>query len=235
MIRASRAFRVNVALKPFAVQVLTALVVLSLVRCSDAPAASVLPTVLATATATASPTPTPTATPAPTVRGVSLKASEFILPLNELPVSGLKVVEDLGTDLHWRRYWDPIAPIGARYFYVLIEVSVYPSTWSPSQVAALALPGLRCEATRERGGFSNNQPPTSAVQITAAAVGDAAQACGYGFASGFAHLEYVSITRNVLIFVQVGPSTAVSQSEAMDQAVAIARRQIEVLDRVAPR
>ena len=178
---------------------------------------------------------TATPSPAPTIRGVSLKASEFILPLNEFPVSGLKVVEDVGTDFHWRRYWDPIAPIGARYFFVLIEVSVYASTWSPSQVAASALPGMKCEATRERGGFSNNQGPTSAVQITAASVGDVSQACGYGFGSGFAHLEYVAITRNVLIFVQLGPAATVSQSEAMDQAVAVARRQIEVLERVAPR
>jgi len=159
---------------------------------------------------------------------VTLAASQLILPPESFPLSGYKIAEDRGTDTYWRRDFDPLAAVGADYAYMLIELTLYPS----AKEAQSALP--KCGATKERGGMIADRPPLSAAVVTAPTSGDMSIACAFAFAGGLSRFDYSIASRNVYVFVQVAPSLSVSQTTALDEAVAIGRVQLAIVDRIAP-
>jgi len=154
------------------------------------------------------------------------------LPLNEFPLSGYKISLDSGFQTYWRRTFDPLAPVGAEYDYLDLGVTVIPGSPVEGEMRYY-LGQNKCEATTDRGGTHGGVGPKSAQLVTAPTVGDFSSACAFAFPDGFGKFDLNASYRNVLIWVQVSPRFGVTQSAALDQAIAIAKRQISVLDRIS--
>lgn len=178
------------------------------------------------------PTPTPTATrtqtptPAPThPYAVALRPEQVIMPPSEFPLNGYSVSTDEAWGFGgWMRQFDSS---GGDYYYIQVTVFVYSaSTTGSSRVAAAS-----CDFT-----FTNPPPPV-ASEVTADVYGDAAKACNYHWVGNIADWEeYIVATRNTMIIVAGEPRrTYITNTQAMNQMIAIARQQIAIIDRVAPR
>lgn len=203
-------------------------VVLTLSACASAPEVAALTPVPPVSVAVTVQSATPP--PIPTVRQVGLRADQFIIPLNEFPLAGFKVAGDYGTATYWRRTFDPLARIGAEYWY--IDVSVRSHIGPIGARAAVAERG--CQTYKENAGTFDGVGPKSATLVSAPASGDEAFACAYAWEQGDVKFDYLVATRNVVVWVQVSPNRSVTQAAAIGAMVEIARRQIAIIDRVAP-
>ena len=186
-----------------------------------------------TASATQSPTPPPTSpptpspTPSPTSTSIGFTVQQLVLPLGDFPLSGYKITRDQGTDDHWNRLFEPLAPDAADYPQVVVDVAILAD---PSLIPSF----FKCEASQARGGSSGGVGPVSATDLAPPKVGDRADACSFAFADGFTHLDIVAALHDVfLVHVQVAARSRVAQSAAVDQAVLIAERQIAMIDRLS--
>lgn len=172
--------------------------------------------------AAASPTITPS--PVPTPRRVLLQASQIIMPPTEFPLTGYTVTDDYvwGSVGWYRRF----ASSNADYFSISVLIYVY----RPDISGAAEVAKTTCDLT-----FTGALPANR--EVSATVVGDAAKACEYHFEGNIADVQqYVTATRNVVIYVWGAPRrTYITNSQAMNQMVAIARQQIAITERAAPR
>ncbi len=186
------------------------------------------------ATTTAPPTFVPPTTPPPTPpppyagRPVTLKPQDMIMPPGEFPFRGYSINEDDGFALFGTAYWTrQFSSTTLDYYHIEITLTVYgPSTSGTSQLARAT-----CDIT-----FVNPPAPTVS-EVTAEVIADGAKACQYHFEGNISDwVQYQTATRNVLISVAGEPRLlSISNTAAMTQMIALARQQIAIIDRVAPR
>jgi tRNA A-37 threonylcarbamoyl transferase component Bud32 len=166
----------------------------------------------------------PTPTPVPTPRRVLLSASQIIMPPTEFPFTGYTVITDevWGGTGWYRRF----ASTNGDYFRFAILIKVL----APDRSAASEVAKEPCNLT-----FTGTQPVVR--EVPAAVIGEAAKACEYHFEGNIADVqEYITATRNVEILVWGTPRrTSITNAQAMNQMIAIARQQIEIIEKIAPR
>lgn len=169
---------------------------------------------------------TPTPSPAPTHPfPVLLNADQVIMPPDQIPLAGYVVSRDQRSGAFgWTRQFHSNT---ASYWYLSFEVQVLrASTRATEEIARTT-----CDWT-----FSDG-PPLTAGEISAEVIGDGAKACRYTFADDRADwIVYTTGSRNVVVEVGVEPRlVSISTAGAAAQAVSLARRQLALIDQVAPR
>lgn len=210
----------------------TASLVMSLVLCCGTPPVVETGTTASSSpSATASPTtaPTATATPAPTTRLVTLKPAEVILPLGEFPIAGYKVLADESRSgdatFSWYRQFGPFS--SGDYFWVSAEVFVYRSATAAREAFVPRM--TKCDYGRP------DTLPVSSVELTAPPSGELVHACLFHFASGGVY-TYETLSRNVIISSSDNPRLlSITDANAITTVADVAKKQIDILERVAPR
>jgi len=176
-------------------------------------------------TASPSPTPTPTSPPIPTIRQIGLRAQEVIMPADEFPYAGYNMSYDAASGVYgWRRDFSAKT---LDYYYLQVYVFVYP----PGTTGASRLTSFTCD-------FKWESPPYPVPgEVTAEVIADGAKACRYHWEGTIPDwFEYITATRNAVVIVAGEPRRAnISDTAAMNQMVSLARQQIAIIERVAPR
>jgi hypothetical protein len=166
-----------------------------------------------------------TPSPVPTPRRVLLQASQFIMPPSEFPFAGYTVGEDYawGSSGWHRRF------VSTNGDYFNISINIYVLT--PDRSGSTEVASETCDLN-----FTGPAQPV-AREVSAAVIGDAAKACEYHFEGNIVDVQqYITATRNVEILVWGAPRwLSITNAQAMSQMVAIARQQIAITERVAPR
>ena len=181
------------------------------------------------------PTPAPVAThPFP----IRLTADQVVMPPSEFPLPGYAVARDQrwnstswpgGTPAlsGWSRQFSGSPPLD--YWWVDIRVFVYASTAS----AAAYVAGENCTDIFPPGSADL----LSARETTAEVIGDGAKACVYKFGNNFSNwTEYVAQNRNAVVIISTEPYyLRITDVDAMNRAISIAKQQFAIIERVAPR
>lgn len=191
------------------------------------------PTASPSPTPSPTPSPVPTPTPVPTLRPVTLKPAQVIIPLGEFPITGYKVIDDgargasTNTDFTWYRRFGPFSP--ADYYWVSVTVYIYSS-------ATTARERFLANATTCVYGHPD-LVPASSVELTAPSSGELVHACIFHFTGNSSDVyTYETLTRNVLITVGDNPRLrTITDATAISTLADVAKKQIEILERVAPR
>ncbi len=156
-----------------------------------------------------------------------LKPDQIIMPLREFPLAGFTVSTDEGyaDGSGWQRtFGAPLSTyLAAPFKYVDLRVEVINSFMSPALYFGLN----KCES-------NSKATPTSSNELSGPASGDASLACRFQFASG-QRFDYYVLHRNLNITVSLLADNATNEGAAIDEAVALARQQIVIIDRVAPK
>lgn len=176
------------------------------------------------------PSPTPTLRPTPThPYSVSLRPEQLIMSPSEFPLSGFTVSRDRS----WYTAiladgWDrQFIATGGQYWYAEFIVTVYgESVRASDKVAA-----TDC-ATIWDWSESKEQPIVT--EITADVIGDAAKACRFAFPTIGDWVAYTTGTRNVTVTVGVEVRT-VGIAQAIAMSMQLARQQLAIIERAAPR
>jgi tRNA A-37 threonylcarbamoyl transferase component Bud32 len=161
------------------------------------------------------------------VMPVFLTSSQFIMPISEFPFAAYRQREDRAIEsVGWRRVFEPaLSTSASSFFWMAIDVYVFPPT---SDAASLSVTD-QCE------WHSTGDQPTSSTTISSPTVGDKSHTCRFGFSDGGRVFIMVLGTRNVELLVQNNPRSLTSEASAVDALVTLARTQVAITDRVAPR
>ena len=192
-------------------------------QAAPSPTPSLTPTPSPTAAQT--PTPAPTPSPAPTPRDVALRASQIVLPPFEFP----RTLWTVGADeaegaTGWRREFMPFG--AGDYHWAAISVDV---TISPL-LARARVTAVDCQTSI----WPSGSVPTVRLAVTAENVGEVATACAYHWPNIRQFYYYVAV-RNVYIRCGNNPrSLSLTDADALQLCIDIARKQVEVINRVAP-
>ncbi|MBI4288280.1 MAG: Ig-like domain-containing protein [Chloroflexi bacterium] len=190
------------------------------------------PTPAPTVTPQATGGPTPNATalpPTPTARPVTLKPQELAMTLDQFPLPGFNVTQDISTSEGqvWRRRFTPANPGAFGYDWLLMDIRVLDRPTSASWIKAQDCDWRSSEGTR----------PTGSFELTVSQMGDGVKACRYEFADGDRIFRYATGTRNIGVFLQTSPhSTAsnVNEADAPHLLELMAERQLAIIDQIAP-
>jgi hypothetical protein len=164
-------------------------------------------------------------TPLPTIPGaLTLTADQVIMPVAEFPLRGYSVTTDASQapGPGWRRVFESTS---GDYLQIKLDVYVFEArTSGASRVATKT-----CDLV-----FAPLAPVPG--EVRAEVIGDAAKACNYHWEGSTPDWEeYITATRNVMVIVAGSPRRlAISNTQAMNQMISIARQQIAIIDRVAP-
>ncbi|MDO8636019.1 MAG: hypothetical protein Q7R34_07210, partial [Dehalococcoidia bacterium] len=174
------------------------------------------------------PTPTPTRKPSPTPRPVTAKPQELVIRLDQFPLPGFKVTDDLSMDEGqvWRRRFtaDDAGSIG--YNWLMIDVRSLSRPTAESWIKA-----QDCVWS----GSGGTSPAGSLELTTAPTLGDGAKACRFTWATGSRLYTYATGSRNVGLFVQTNTNEAANtDAETLELLVSLADRQLAVIDQLEP-
>jgi hypothetical protein len=168
-------------------------------------------------------TPAPTPTPEPThPYQVAFRAEQVIIPTEEVPLAGYVVSSERGLAPYgWERQFYSAGE--TEFWWLIFQVHIYTS----ASLAQEELARVTCSAT-----FSS--PLTSRDEIRADVVGDGAKACLYDFSDNTGDwVYYTTKTRNALVSVRI-EARRTTHAALTAQAVALAGRQLAIIDRVSP-
>jgi hypothetical protein len=166
----------------------------------------------------------PTVIAPATPRAVALRADQMIIPPAEFPFANYQVSLDEAVEsTGWVREFSSET---ANYYHLRVVVFVgRPNHAGTSDVAA-----EDCSYTDSQG-----RPVTTAT-LPAEVVGDGAKACRIGIGPRIRLYVYVTADRNVTVYVDANPRySEVTDASALADLVIVARRQLQIIDRVAPR
>lgn len=204
-------------------------------RPSSTPAASTFAaaTRSTTTSATARPsTQPPVVTTAPPtrpsvaqIRPVLLRPDQIIIPFGEFPLAGYNIGTDRanGSD-GWLRTFDAASKDATGYYFFSVRLRVAP----PGDTGASLVAAQSCQLTDPEGRT------VKATEIRAEVLGDGAKACRFDIGDAIAY-DYYTAERNVLIVVRSNPWIPKSDAASMIDSVRVARAQVAIIQRVAPR
>ena len=153
-----------------------------------------------------------------------MKPDQVIMALTEFPLPGFKIEIDKADDPYgWRREFTPTSfGFAGAYFFADLRVYVYPPSVDTNLVYLLTT----CEA-------GSTTQPNSSEEISAAPTADRSKACRQKYATSTRY-DYKVFYRNVLVEVNLDVSATTSDGVAIDQAIALVRQQLAIIDRVSP-
>ncbi|MBF8266052.1 MAG: hypothetical protein HW384_1916, partial [Dehalococcoidia bacterium] len=135
------------------------------------------------------PTPTPTRTPSPTPRPVTAKPQELVIRLDQFPLPGFKVTDDLSMDEGqvWRRRFTALDQGSTGYNWLLVDVRSLSRPTAESWIKAQDCVWSGSGGTSPAGSFEITTAPT---------LGDGAKACRFTWATGSRLYTYATGSRN---------------------------------------
>jgi hypothetical protein len=196
---------------------------------------------------TQSPQANPTSTPA-----IIGSAQDIIIDSRDFPLPGYSLNRNTiigcpgpGVGNGWRKTFSSVRILGqstADYWQVTFHVCVYPDPTRASDTIAdtncawlftSGVDGLPPSAAELLG---RGTPAQSARIIPAEVIGDGSVACRYQFRDATDWIVYTTGTRNVVVEVGVQQRlSTLSTGTAVSQAIALARLQLSLIERAAPR
>lgn len=154
-------------------------------------------------------------------RRIDVDPDVLLKPLEDSPPAGLLPVSRGHSDSEeafvWRLEFDPVSD---EYGFLMLDVGVAPpgGTYRVSG----------CE-------WLGHQPPERSEPLVAPVSGGGSQACRYTFPGAWRVVTYQVVTRNALVFAQASVAPHGDDAAALALIVSVARRQIEIIERFAPK
>lgn len=220
--------------KPLAAQlVVLALVVVLTGACGASsatlPAAAPSQTPVPALSSVASPFPVPTAPPTPpAIKTVLLRPDQIIMSLADLPFVGWKISEDKERPFPAGHAWVRgfTAPKGSDIYGVSLIVTVSESGITRAYGAnAIA---YSCSSDNEDLSQAVSGPSLGEYSIIC-------QVTSKQHPERPADFAYTVVSRNVTIVVVLVSSKSASNDATLAQTIAIMKKQLDILERVAPR
>ena len=173
---------------------------------------------------TATPVPTPTHPYA-----VSLRPEQVTMPQSEFPLPGYTITRDAAgnSPVAAKRWLRDFSSTTGQYWWANFIVTVY----APDVSASTAIGNTACAQIWDWSS-SREQPVIS--EITAEVIGDGAKACRYAFPTIADVVSYTTGTRNVTVTTSVAVRT-VGIAQAIATCVLLAKEQLGIIERLAPR
>ena len=154
-------------------------------------------------------------------RRIDVDPDALLKPLQDSPPAGLLPVSRGHSDSEeafmWRLEFDPVS---AEYGFLMLDVGVAP----PGRVYSVS----GCE-------WLGRAPPETSEPLVAPVSGGGSQACRYTFPGDWRVVTYQVITRNAVVLAQASVAPHGDDAAALALIVSVARRQIEVIERLAPK
>lgn len=157
---------------------------------------------------------------------VNLRPEQVIMPPEQLPLSGYRVDRDGPIGAGWGRNFATTVRT-SDYYWVYFFVEILPST-----DAALAAIAAEQSCTYQGAG---GETLVAASRVSAPPIGDAAAACRFTFSGGSRTFFYATSSRNVGIAVSANVISSLSDTAALNEVISLARAQLGIIDRAAPR
>jgi len=153
-------------------------------------------------------------------RRIDVAPEALLRPLEQRPPAGFRAVSlehsDSEEEFVWRLALEPVAD---DYGFLLIDVGVAPpGRWY----------GPKCE-------WIGHELPLATEELVAPPSKDASAACRFTFPTEWRVITYQIVTRNALVHVQTAVTARVDDQTALDLIVSVARTQVAVIERLAPR
>jgi serine/threonine protein kinase len=159
-------------------------------------------------------------------RAIALTPQAMVASLPEFPIPGYIIQsEETVTSTSFNGYRRSFTSTTANWGYVRIQVDVY----GPTASAASLIPREPCNAT------FTSEPGKISSEVAVNGIGAGAKGCQYRFTGFLDAYEYITGTRNVLVSVLVTPRIRMDGADAMNAAISVAQRQLEIIDRLAPK
>jgi len=192
---------------------------------TSTPGPTVTPAPTSNPTTPSTTTPKPTVSiPTPTPRPVTAKPQDLVLRLNQFPLPGFKVTDDLSRDEGqvWRRRFTAVDAGSIGYNWLMIDVRSLSRPTAESWIKA-----QDCVWSGSGG------TPAGSFELTAPEQGDGAKACRFTWDTGSRLYTYATGSRNIGLFVQTNTSdAAATDSEILELLVSLADRQLAVIDQL---
>jgi serine/threonine protein kinase len=172
----------------------------------------------------------PTLTPGPThPYPVALRPEQVIMPQSEFPLAGYTQGRDMAgnSPTSGRRWLRDFESTSGQYWYANFIITVY----TPDVAATSAIARTACSGIWDWTA-SKEQPVIT--EIAAEVIGDGAKACRYAFPTLSDVVSYTTGTRNVTVTTTVSVRT-VGIPQAIATCVLLAKQQLGIIERVAPR
>lgn len=153
-------------------------------------------------------------------RRIDLAPEALLRPLEQTPPAGFRAVSlehsDSEEEFVWRLALDPVAD---DYDFLVVDVGVAPpGRWySP-----------KCE-------WIGRELPLATESLAAPQSKEASAACRFTFPGEWRVITYQIVTRNALVHVQTAVTPRVDDATALALIVSVARTQIDLIERLAPR
>jgi hypothetical protein len=154
-------------------------------------------------------------------RRIDVDPEVLLKPLEDSPPAGLLPVSRGHSDSEeafvWRLEFDPVSD---EYGFLVLDVGVAPpgNTYHVSS----------CE-------WLGRAPPERSEPLVAPVSGGGSQACRHTFHGAWRVLTYQVITRNAVVVAQASVAPHGDDEAALALIVSVARRQLDVIERFAPR
>ena len=154
-------------------------------------------------------------------RRIDVDPDVLLRPLEEVPPAGFLPVSRGHSDTEeafvWRLEFDPVSEdLG----FLMLDVGVAP----PGRTYHVSA----CE-------WLGREPPESGEPLAAPPSGGTSRACRYTFRGGWRLVTYQVITRNAQVLAQASVAPHGDDAAALELIVSVARRQIDIIERLAPR
>jgi hypothetical protein len=162
---------------------------------------------------------------------IQARPADLVLGLADFPLDGYRIASDRAMDsTTWERAFSPIARPAAGPFYVVVTLSVLPSSIDMASYFSRSICALAPSP-------SDAPSPMSRSEVSSPRIGDRARACylEYEFDDFGTHvssrvIDYVYTTRNVQVRLQVSVEKSADQSAALDVTLQLARTQLAKID-----
>ena len=163
--------------------------------------------------------PVANAAPIP-ARKVFVTSKDASPQLGDFPLTGYNMTLDqVLSSGSVRREFRPVTRATTDYFWVALDTLVAAPTSANAPLAC---------------SWSGTETPLSTSEVSLDPVGDTSRACKYVFSTSRVFTLSVR-TRNVYLFVQDNPPSALTDQTAVNMLAVFARSEIARIDRLAPR
>jgi hypothetical protein len=154
-------------------------------------------------------------------RRIDVDPDVLLKPLEEMPPAGFHPVSRGHSDSEeafiWRLEFDPVRD---DYGFLMVDVGVAP----PGRTYHVS----GCE-------WLARQPPDTSEPLAAPVSGGGSQACRFAFPGEWRVVTYQVVTRNAVVLAQVSVAPHGDDAAALELIVSVARRQMDIIERLAPR
>jgi len=153
-------------------------------------------------------------------RRIDIAPEALLRPLEQKPPAGFRAVSlehsDSEEEFVWRLSFEPVV---ADYGFLVVDVGVAP-------------PGRSYDPKCE---WIGHELPLATETLIVPPSKDASAACRFTFPNEWRVISYQIVMRNALVDVQTSVTPRVDDATALALVVSVARTQIDIIERLAPR